>query len=125
MAAALRGKPWGLVSHLAKRPGLLTFRIKEGSLRRMPRFARCVTMPCCVLARANVLCKHRGNGEVNMTSMSHATAPRPATLVVAGLLVIASEQTPAASESFEFVAEHLPEAAMDNRFATLPLWNHG
>jgi len=60
-----------------------------------------------------------------MTSMSHATAPRPATLVVAGLLVIASEQTPAASESFEFVAEHLPEAAMDNRFATLPLWNHG
>ena len=31
---------------------------------------------------------------------------------------------PAAAEhSFEFVAEHLPEAAMDNRFATLPLWS--
>ncbi|MFL6579722.1 MAG: hypothetical protein ACJ8G2_03180 [Burkholderiales bacterium] len=30
-----------------------------------------------------------------------------------------------AEHSFEFVAEHLPEAAMDNRFATLPLWNGG
>src|SRR5258708_7735466 len=60
-----------------------------------------------------------------MTSMSDVTMPKPATLLVAGLLVIASGQTQAASESFEFVAEHLPEAAMDNRFATLPLWSHG
>jgi len=29
----------------------------------------------------------------------------------------------AADHSFEFVAEHLPEVAMDNRFATLPLWS--
>jgi hypothetical protein len=28
-----------------------------------------------------------------------------------------------ANESIEFVAEHLPEIAMDNRFASLPLWN--
>ena len=28
-----------------------------------------------------------------------------------------------AQEDIEFVAEHLPEAAMDNRYATLPLWN--
>jgi hypothetical protein len=28
-----------------------------------------------------------------------------------------------ATESIEFVAEHLPEIAMDNRFASLPLWN--
>jgi len=32
---------------------------------------------------------------------------------------------PAASHSFEFVAEHLPEVAMDNRFAVLPLWIGG
>jgi hypothetical protein len=29
----------------------------------------------------------------------------------------------AAKEDIEFVAEHLPEVAMDNRYATLPLWN--
>ena len=28
-----------------------------------------------------------------------------------------------AAESIEFVAEHLPEIAMDNRYASLPLWN--
>ena len=28
-----------------------------------------------------------------------------------------------ARESIEFVAEHLPEIAMDNRFASLPLWS--
>src|SRR5262245_34593732 len=28
-----------------------------------------------------------------------------------------------AMESIEFVAEHLPEIAMDNRYASLPLWN--
>jgi len=27
------------------------------------------------------------------------------------------------AESLEFVAEHLPEVAMDNRYASLPLWN--
>lgn len=29
----------------------------------------------------------------------------------------------AAKEDIEFVAEHLPEVAMDNRYATLPVWN--
>jgi hypothetical protein len=28
-----------------------------------------------------------------------------------------------AKESIEFVAEHLAEIAMDNRYASLPLWN--
>jgi hypothetical protein len=28
-----------------------------------------------------------------------------------------------AKEDIEFVAEHLPEVAMDNRYATLPVWN--
>jgi hypothetical protein len=28
-----------------------------------------------------------------------------------------------AAEDIEFVAEHLPEVAMDNRYATLPVWN--
>lgn len=30
--------------------------------------------------------------------------------------------TASAEESLEFVAEHLPEIAMDNRYASLPLW---
>ena len=29
----------------------------------------------------------------------------------------------AAREDIEFVAEHLPEVAMDNRYATLPVWS--
>ena len=31
----------------------------------------------------------------------------------------------ALAHSFEFVAEHMPEAAMNNRLATLPLWDDG
>ncbi|HPF26269.1 MAG TPA: hypothetical protein P5528_12475 [Steroidobacteraceae bacterium] len=30
----------------------------------------------------------------------------------------------ATAESIEFVAEHMPEIAMDNRYATLPLWTN-
>ncbi len=30
--------------------------------------------------------------------------------------------TPANAENIEFIAEHLPEIAMDNRYASLPLW---
>jgi hypothetical protein len=45
---------------------------------------------------------------------------------VAGVLLAAvasaSPTQAIAAESFEFSAEHLPEVAMDNRFATLPLW---
>jgi hypothetical protein len=32
-------------------------------------------------------------------------------------------QGASAMESIEFIAEHLPEVAMDNRYAALPLWN--
>jgi hypothetical protein len=53
--------------------------------------------------------------------------PLEAILVLAGaiLLALASARASAATQSFEFVAEHLPEVAMDNRFATLPLWSGG
>jgi hypothetical protein len=51
--------------------------------------------------------------------MGQALIPRGAAL--AALLVLLPP-TAAAEHSFEFVAEHLPEVAMDNRFATLPLW---
>ena len=57
--------------------------------------------------------------------MSHIATPRAAAMVVAIFLLSMSAQCPAASHSFEFVAEHLPEAAMDNRFAVLPLWSSG
>jgi hypothetical protein len=38
--------------------------------------------------------------------------------VLAAIVPVAS-----AAESIEFVSEHLPEIAMDNRYASLPLWN--
>jgi hypothetical protein len=38
-------------------------------------------------------------------------------------LLMPGAPTAAAEHSFEFVAEHLPEVAMDNRFSTLPLWS--
>jgi hypothetical protein len=37
-------------------------------------------------------------------------------------LLLACGGAVAASESVEFVVEHLPEALMDNRFASLPIW---
>lgn len=43
--------------------------------------------------------------------------------VLLGALTLSVAATIHAEESIEFVAEHLPEAAMDNRFATLPIWN--
>jgi hypothetical protein len=42
------------------------------------------------------------------------------TRIVLCLLVCAASAH--AKEDIEFVAEHLPEAAMDNRYATLPVW---
>src|SRR5713101_6896063 len=57
--------------------------------------------------------------------MSYAATPRPVALGIAVLLVLAPVRAVAAAHSFEFVAEHLPEVAMDNRFATLPLWSGG
>lgn len=43
----------------------------------------------------------------------------PAVLMLAG----AHAEKVSAAEDIEFVAEHLPEVAMDNRFATLPVWS--
>jgi hypothetical protein len=37
-------------------------------------------------------------------------------------LLVAFSQLCLAEHDIEFVAEHLPEAAMDNRYATLPIW---
>lgn len=49
---------------------------------------------------------------------TEARLPWLAWLLLAGLALPAA----AAEHSFEFIAEHLPEVAMDNRFATLPIW---
>jgi hypothetical protein len=38
-------------------------------------------------------------------------------------LAMAMPEMAAAEEDIEFVQEHLPEVAMDNRYATLPIWN--
>jgi hypothetical protein len=46
-------------------------------------------------------------------------------LNLGALLALASVRASAAEHSIEFTAEHLPEAAMNNRSATLPLWNAG
>jgi len=49
---------------------------------------------------------------------------KPAYLFMAIIfLSIISARTAYALESFEFIAEHVPEVAMDNRFATLPIWS--
>lgn len=47
-----------------------------------------------------------------------ATAP----VRVALLFALAYASAAGAAEDIEFVAEHVPEVAMDNRFATLPVW---
>jgi hypothetical protein len=39
------------------------------------------------------------------------------------LLLFAQVKAGAATEGIEFVAEHLPEALMDNRIASLPIWD--
>ena len=51
------------------------------------------------------------------------TLPRITASLVTLILLVSP--TAAAHHSFEYVAEHLPEVAMDNRFATLPLWSDG
>ena len=45
--------------------------------------------------------------------------PASTLLIALGLW---STSASAAKEDIEFVAEHLPEVAMDNRYATLPIW---
>lgn len=54
---------------------------------------------------------------------SHIAPPLAA--LVLGTLAAAAPGTgfAAAAEDIEFVAEHLPEVAMDNRYATLPVWS--
>jgi hypothetical protein len=42
---------------------------------------------------------------------------------VARVLLLLACGSAAAKEDIEYVAEHLPEVAMDNRYATLPVWN--
>ena len=39
------------------------------------------------------------------------------------MIVLGCPALASATESIEFVGEHLPEIAMDNRYASLPLWN--
>src|SRR5262245_38720770 len=39
------------------------------------------------------------------------------------LLMLGARPALAETESIEFVAEHLAEIAMDNRYATLPVWS--
>lgn len=57
-----------------------------------------------------------------VTLHAHAVALRAIQLI--SVTVLASQLALAhAAEDLEFVAEHLPEVAMDNRYATLPLWS--
>lgn len=51
--------------------------------------------------------------------MTHTTKR---SILVVAFVLLASKQAEA-TESIEFVAEHLPEIAMDNRYASLPLWS--
>lgn len=53
------------------------------------------------------------------TPRSHGSA---AAVLTTTLLALLLPQCALAAHSFEYVQEHLPEAEMDNRFATLPLW---
>ena len=42
---------------------------------------------------------------------------------LSSLLTFAAASPATAKEDIEFVQEHLPEVAMDNRYATLPIWS--
>src|SRR5882672_2956492 len=54
--------------------------------------------------------------------ISNAFARRWSALVAA-LMLLGAGPTRAVTEDISFVAEHLPEVAMDNRYASLPLWS--
>jgi hypothetical protein len=43
--------------------------------------------------------------------------------LAAAISCLAVAQSSAAAEDIEFVQEHLPEVAMDNRYGTLPVWS--
>jgi hypothetical protein len=63
-------------------------------------------------------------GEI--THSSYSQVPRLAVRLVGTTMMTAASLLPAVSvcaeEDIEFVQEHLPEVAMDNRYATLPVW---
>ena len=44
-------------------------------------------------------------------------------VLAAALLFVAAAPPATAAEDIEFVQEHLPEVAMDNRYGTLPVWS--
>jgi hypothetical protein len=50
-------------------------------------------------------------------------SPKVTSALVCASIVLGYHAPAAATESIEFVGEHLPEIAMDNRYASLPLWN--
>ena len=60
-----------------------------------------------------------------MFAITHSQCPRaaPSSLAIGLLLAATYASTVGAVEDIEFVAEHIPEVAMDNRFATLPVWS--
>lgn len=51
--------------------------------------------------------------------------PRPFSWLATAALTLAPVLAVGAKEDIAFVAEHLPEVAMDNRYAALPLWADG
>ena len=61
--------------------------------------------------------------------MRHPVASRAALATVVSVAAVgaaavgAASAEAAATEDIEFIAEHLPETAMDNRYATLPVWS--
>ena len=46
-------------------------------------------------------------------------------IVLLGALASTASVSARAEHDIEFVAEHLPEVMMDNRYATLPIWSLG
>ena len=52
-----------------------------------------------------------------------SAARRLAACIGVGAVILQGTRVAGATESIEFVAEHLAEIAMDNRYATLPLWS--
>ena len=62
---------------------------------------------------------------VSRAPVFFAPATKCVVLAIPIFLVMMSIRAANAARGIEFVAEHLPEVAMDNRFATLPLWSGG
>lgn len=74
--------------------------------------------------------EHRGDAQNSMRSELNTESRRPmntshpiARCTLSCLLAVAAASPALAKDDLEFVQEHLPEVAMDNRYATLPLWS--